>query len=242
MLELIQVSKSFKSKFTKQNALIDISLKIHEGDIFGIVGKSGVGKSTLLNILSLQMLPDSGTFLFKNQKVDSLKKIQKQKMINETSFIFQDFSLLYNLTILENIALPLKLRGISKEERLKKAKLMLEFVGLLDKQDAYPIKLSGGEVQRISIARALVTEPKILYLDEPTSSLDEATTLDILNIIKKVHQKFNITIILVSHQMSAIKYICTRVLLLEQGKIKRLGPIQNSNDFKPTYDLLWEEA
>jgi D-methionine transport system ATP-binding protein len=239
MIKINQIKKSFISKNNSVHALNDISFDIQSGEVFGIVGKSGVGKSTLLNILSLSMLPDSGHYYLFGKDVTLLNSNEKKSLLLETSFIYQNFSLLYNLNVIDNVSLPLKLRGIDKITRYIKAKEMLSFVGLLDKANDYPITLSGGEAQRISIARALITNPKLLFLDEPTSALDDETAYDILNLIKKLHEEFKPTMILVSHQMQTIRYLCDRVMVLDHNKVKRIGPIQKHEQIDTSYDALW---
>jgi len=241
MIKIKQIKKSFISKNNSVHALNDISFDIQPGEVFGIVGKSGVGKSTLLKILSLSMLPDSGHYYLFGKDVTLLNSSEKKDLLLETSFIYQNFSLLYNLNVIDNVSLPLKLRGIDKITRYIKAKEMLSFVGLLDKANDYPITLSGGEAQRISIARALITNPKLLFLDEPTSALDDETAYDILSLIKKLHEEFKPTMILVSHQMQTIRYLCDRVMVLEHNKVKRIGSIQKQAHIDTSYDALWGE-
>jgi len=242
MIQLKQIRKSFISKNNSVHALNDISLEINSGEVFGIVGKSGVGKSTLLKILSLSMLPDSGHYYLFGKDVTTLNTQEKKTLLLETSFIYQNFSLLYNLNVIDNVSLPLKLRGVDKHTSYTKAKEMLAFVGLLDKASDYPITLSGGEAQRISIARALISNPKLLFLDEPTSALDDETALYILKLIKKIHSEFKPTMILVSHQLQTIKFLCDRVMVLENNQIKRIGPIKRQEHLDTSYDLLWGDG
>jgi D-methionine transport system ATP-binding protein len=239
MIKLEHISKSFKTKNNSVCALDDISLEIHDGEIFGIIGKSGVGKSTLLKILSLSMMYDTGTYTLMNIDVKTLTHKDKVKLLQNTSFIYQNFSLLYNLNVLDNVSLPLKLRGVDKLTRHQKAREMLAFVGLDSKALDYPITLSGGEAQRISIARALITDPKLLFLDEPTSALDEETAYDILKLIRKLHETFKPTIVFVSHQIQSIKYLCDRVMMLEDNKIKHIGKIDKLSTLSTTYDAIW---
>lgn len=243
MIKLEGITKTFISKKETLHALADVSFYVKPGEIFGIVGKSGVGKSTLLKILSLQSKPDSGKISFFDEKVNYKDHRRIKSFIRETSYIYQNFSLLYNLSTLENVALPLKLLGVPKKERLHKAAELLKFVGLESKKDNYPITLSGGEAQRVSIARALITEPKILFCDEPTSSLDEETAYEILKLIKNVHDEFKPTIIFVSHQIEMVKFICDRVLLLEGGKIKRLEEIKKAKNLEFNYEKkIWGDS
>src|SRR5690554_5914892 len=155
MIKLEHISKSFQSKSNSVHALSNISLEIKSGEIFGVIGKSGVGKSTLLKILSLSMKPDQGKYFLLGKDVTLLNDKETKTLLRETSFIYQNFSLLYNLNVLDNVSLPLKLRGVDKKTRHAKALEFLTFVGLSSKAKDYPMTLSGGEAQRVSIARAL---------------------------------------------------------------------------------------
>lgn len=242
MFEITNLTKQFHTKKEHTLALDNLSFHIKKGEIFGVIGKSGVGKSTLLKILSFQIPFDQGDFLFDGKLVKDLNQNEKRDLVLQTSYIHQSFSLLYNLNVIDNITLPLIIRGIKKNEANLKAKEMLAFVGLDAKALSYPITLSGGESQRIAIARALVTNPKVIYADEPTSSLDDETSYEILNLLLKVNKEFNTTIIFVSHQTNLVKYICHRVLLLENGKIKRLSTIENNLNITTSYEeIIWGE-
>lgn len=239
MIKLEHISKSFHKKNNSVHALDDISLHIKQGEIFGVIGKSGVGKSTLLKILSLSMHPDKGSYYLLGKDVAKLNSKDKKNLLRETSFIYQGFSLMYNLNVLDNVSLPLKLRGVDKHRRYEAALKLLSFVGLESKVLDYPITLSGGEIQRISIARALITNPKLLFLDEPTSALDEETAYDILKLIKRVHESFKPTIVFVSHQIQSIKFLCDIVMVLEDNKVKRIGKIKKLDTLKTGYDAVW---
>lgn len=242
MFEITNLTKQFHTKKDHILALDDLSFHIKKGEIFGVIGKSGVGKSTLLKILSFQIPFDDGQFIFDGKSVKELNQKEKRDLVLTTSYIHQSFSLLYNLNVLDNIALPLIIRGTNKNDAYLKAKEMLDFVGLSSKALSYPITLSGGEAQRIAIARALVTNPKVIYADEPTSSLDDETSYEILNLLLKVNNEFNTTIIFVSHQTNLVKYICHRVLLLENGKIKRLSLVKNNKKVTTNYEeIIWGE-
>lgn len=241
MIKIDHIYKKFIEKDNTVSALTNISFEIPDGEIFGIIGKSGAGKSTLLKILSLQMKPDTGHVIIDSKIIDELNEKELRHMIHQTGYIFQNFNLLYNKTVLDNVALPLLLQGVSKAERYEKAQSMLTFVGLSSKQNNYPITLSGGEAQRVAIARALVTSPKILYCDEPTSALDEDTALDILNLLKRIHEVFKPTMIFVSHQLSVIQYMCDKAILLENGHLAKYGIVKKSNSFlSHTLTNLWE--
>lgn len=208
MLEAINITKRYD-----RNVLDGLSFVVQPGEIVGVVGKSGSGKSTLLRLLNLIETPDSGELLFDGKRIDPLNKKQLLHAQQEIGMIFQNYNLLHNRTVFENVYLPLKLMGKSSEKVLE----MLSFVGMEDKADIYPAKLSGGEKQRVAIARALIREPKILLCDEPTSALDEDTKADVLALLQKVQQTFQPAVIFVSHELTAVRQICQRVFVLEDA-------------------------
>lgn len=208
MLEAINITKRYD-----RNVLDGLSFAVQPGEIVGVVGKSGSGKSTLLRLLNLIETPDSGELLFDGKRIDPLNKKQLLHAQQEIGMIFQNYNLLHNRTVFENVYLPLKLMGKSSEKVLE----MLSFVGMEDKADIYPAKLSGGEKQRVAIARALIREPKILLCDEPTSALDEDTKADVLALLQKVQQTFQPAVVFVSHELTAVRQICQRVFVLEDA-------------------------
>ncbi|EEV28842.1 methionine ABC transporter ATP-binding protein [Enterococcus casseliflavus] len=208
MLEAINITKRYD-----RNVLDGLSFAVQPGEIVGVVGKSGSGKSTLLRLLNLIETPDSGELLFDGKRIDPLNKKQLLHAQQEIGMIFQNYNLLHNRTVFENVYLPLKLMGKSSKKVLE----MLSFVGMEDKADSYPAKLSGGEKQRVAIARALIREPKILLCDEPTSALDEDTKADVLALLQKVQQTFQPAVIFVSHELTAVRQICQRVFVLEDA-------------------------
>lgn len=208
MLEAINITKRYD-----RSVLDGLSFAVQPGEIVGVVGKSGSGKSTLLRLLNLIETPDSGELLFDGKRIDPLNKKQLLHAQREIGMIFQNYNLLHNRTVFENVYLPLKLMGKSSEKVLE----MLSFVGMEDKADSYPAKLSGGEKQRVAIARALIREPKILLCDEPTSALDEDTKADVLALLQKVQQTFQPAVIFVSHELTAVRQICQRVFVLEDA-------------------------
>lgn len=209
----------------------------------GVVGKSGAGKTTLLRVLSLQMPVDSGTLGFAATPIDATTPAPvRREVIRRTATVFQGFSLLYNRSVMDNVALPLKLRGVARAERRRRAAEMLEFVGLGARAAAWPITLSGGEAQRAAIARALITDPEVLFLDEPTSALDAETSLGILDLLKAVQNRSPVTMILVAHQLSVVRYMCDRVLHLEGGRVRHLGPIRQAAVFPvDSPEALWPD-
>lgn len=197
---------------------LEIDLKINEGEIFGILGKSGSGKTTLLKVLD-------GITDFDNGSINFLKEIN-------TATIFQDFNLLNNKTVYENIELPLKIKGLINENSKKDINKVIEFVGLINKINDYPKTLSGGEKQRVAIARSLVTRPNLLLCDEPTASLDDNIKYDILELFKKINEKYRTTIIIITHELSVAKAICNRVAIIEKGRILEILEIFNKKSKK----------
>ncbi len=216
MIELNGIIKQYQGRDGPFNALNDISVHIKKREKFGIIGESGSGKSTLLRMINALETPDEGTVTVDGDNVGSLSPKQLRKYRKKIGMIFQQFNLLNNKTVLENITLPLKLH---KFESALDAEEVLSFVGLSDKKDNYPGQLSGGQKQRVGIARALITNPKILLCDEPTSALDEKTTDEIVSVLRKAHEVYGMTIVVVTHELNVIKQLCDRTLVLEEGNV-----------------------
>lgn len=244
VLEVENLGKTFNApgRGGRIAALRNISFRVAPREVLGVVGKSGAGKTTLLRVLSLQMPPDNGTLSFGTTRIeDSTSASVVRDVTRQTSTVFQGFSLLYNRNVLENVALPLKLRKVARSARTEKAHAMLDFVGLKAKAEAYPITLSGGEAQRVAIARALITDPQVLFLDEPTSALDAQTSREILDLLKKAQRNYSMAMILVAHHLDVVRYMCDRVLHLEDGAARHLGPIGNSLQFRADpIEALWD--
>ncbi|MBD5639674.1 methionine ABC transporter ATP-binding protein [Clostridium botulinum] len=219
MIEVSNLKKIIKDKVI----LEDISLSIKEGEVFGIVGHSGAGKSTLLRCLNGLESYEEGSIKINGEKINELSKKQLRILRKDLGMIFQSFNLLKRKNVFQNIALPLEIWGMSKNEINNRVKELLKLVDLEDKAYAKLHNLSGGQKQRVAIARALALEPKILLCDEATSALDPKTTKDILNLLKDINEKLGITIVIVTHQMEVIKEICERVAIMDKGKIKSLG-------------------
>lgn len=219
MIQLENLNKVFHPKDGPFSAVSNVSLYIHQGDVFGIIGFSGAGKSTLLRMINLLEKPSSGEIRIDGNALLELSRKQLLAQRKSMGMIFQHFNLLTNRTALENIELPLEFSGVSKTERRKRALECLEIVDLSDKKDAFPSQLSGGQKQRIAIARAIVTQPKILLCDEPTSAVDPQTKESILHYLKKINQQFGITIVIVTHEMQLVHKICNRVAVMEQGQV-----------------------
>ena len=225
MIEIQHLSKTFAGADGSVEALRDINLKINDGDIFGIIGMSGAGKSTLVRCINMLERPSSGTVLINGRDIGALSAEELRKVRRRTTMIFQSFNLLMQRTCLANICFPLELAGMKKAEAKKRAGELLELVGLSDKANAYPAQLSGGQQQRIAIARALATDPEVLLCDEATSALDPKTTRSILELIKQINERLGITVIIITHQMSVIEDICTRVAILEHGTVVEEGEV-----------------
>lgn len=200
-------------------AIKDINLQIKKGEIFGIIGLSGAGKSTLIRCLNRLEEPTSGKIVIDNKEITSQSKSELRKTRQEIGMIFQHFNLLSSKNVYKNIAFPLELEGMKKEEIEEKVNTLLKYVELEDKKESYPSQLSGGQKQRVAIARALANNPKILLSDEGTSALDPKTTKSILELLCKIRDEFGLTIVLITHQMEVIKDICDRVAIIENGEI-----------------------
>ena len=204
MIELKNISKSFETAEGRVEALKNVSLRIEDGDIYGIIGMSGAGKSTLVRCINMLERPTEGEIVINGENIGALKEAELRKRRRKITMIFQGFNLLMQRTCLDNICFPLELSGVKKSEARKKAAELLKTVGLPDKGKAYPAQLSGGQQQRIAIARALATNPEILLCDEATSALDPKTTGAILDLIKDINKKLGITVIVITHQMSVV--------------------------------------
>lgn len=225
MIEIKNLSKTFKTADSSLDALKNVSLTINDGDIYGIIGMSGAGKSTLVRCINMLERPTEGQILIDGVDMGSLSSKQLRDARRNITMIFQGFNLLMQRNCLKNICFPLELEGMKKEDAKKRALELLEIVGLPDKAKAYPAQLSGGQQQRIAIARALATNPKVLLCDEATSALDPNTTHSILNLIRDINKKLGITVIIITHQMSVVEEICNRVAILDNGTVVEQGEV-----------------
>lgn len=223
MIELKNVSKTFDSGTGEVDALKNVSLTIEDGDIYGIIGMSGAGKSTLVRCINLLERPTSGEVIVNGEHLDTMSPSQLRAARRDITMIFQHFNLLMQRTCLKNICFPMEISGVKKADAEKKARELLELVGLPDKAEAYPAQLSGGQKQRIAIARALATNPKVLLCDEATSALDPKTTRQILELIKDINAKLGITVVIITHQMSVVKEVCSHVAILDDGCVAEEG-------------------
>jgi len=225
MIEIKNLSKTFRTAAGTVEALKDISLTVNDGDIYGIIGMSGAGKSTLVRCINMLERPTEGTVVMDGQDVGALSTKQLREFRRNVTMIFQGFNLLMQKNCLRNICFPLELAGVKKEEAVKRAMELLEIVGLADKAKSYPAQLSGGQQQRIAVARALATQPKVLLCDEATSALDPKTTHDILDLLKDINERLGITVIIITHQMSVVEEICNRVAILDGGVVAEEGEV-----------------
>ena len=223
MIELKHLYKTFDTAGGKVDALKDVTLSIGDGNIYGIIGMSGAGKSTLVRCINMLERPTSGQVIVNGQDLGELTPAQLRAARREITMIFQQFNLLMQRNCLQNICFPMELAGIRKAAAEKRARELLELVGLPDKAKAYPAQLSGGQQQRIAIARALATDPKVLLCDEATSALDPNTTQSILRLIRDINKKMGITVVVITHQMSVVKEICTHVAILDDGEVVENG-------------------
>ena len=227
MIKVEHTNKTFSGKYGEVHALQDVSIHVEKGDIYGIIGFSGAGKSTLLRLVNGLETPDSGTVMVHDQDLGSLKKAELRKLRRKIGMVFQQFNLLDSKTVFHNIALPLILEKAPKDVIEKKVNEVLRFVELEDKKDTYVSQLSGGQKQRVGIARALTTTPDILLCDEATSALDPQTTASILELLKSINEQFQITIVIITHQMSVIREICNRVAIIEHGELVENGLVED---------------
>lgn len=230
MIRFEKVTKSFLINGEESKIIDNINLSIKKKEIYGLVGETGSGKSTILRLMNGFIEPDNGDIYLMGKKLD---KSTKHDLVKDTSMIFQAFNLLGNLNVIDNVLLPTKLRKGNKKDNIKKANELLSFVGLSNFEQSYIRNLSGGQKQRVAIARTLMTNPKLIFCDEPTSALDEKMSYDVLSLLKKINEEFETTIVVVSHDISVIKALCNRVAIIEDGKIsdivslkrKELAPV-----------------
>ena len=225
IIEIKNLTKTFGSGENQVEALRDVNISVESGEIFGIIGLSGAGKSTLVRCINLLERPNEGQVLFHGQNMMTMTDKQLRLQRRKITMIFQSFNLLEQRTALDNICFPLELVGTPRKEAVKRAKELLEIVGLPDKANAYPVQLSGGQKQRIAIARALATDPEVLLCDEATSALDPKTTDSILKLLQKINRERGITVIIITHQMSVIEQICHRVAILDHGDVAEIGKV-----------------
>ena len=220
MIRVEHLKKTFPLGKEKEfHAIKDVSFSVKQGEVYGVIGLSGAGKSTLVRCLNRLEEPTEGKIYIDGTEITKLGKKELSEMRKKMSMIFQNFNLFAQKTVHQNIAYPLELAGMKKDDVNKRVRELLSFVGLLDKEDSYPSEISGGQKQRVAIARALATNPKIILSDEGTSALDPENTKAIMDLLKKTVETFNTTIILITHQMEVAKEICDRIAVMEDGYI-----------------------
>ncbi len=227
VIEIKNLYKTFVSGNSKVEALKNINFSVEKGDIYGIIGMSGAGKSTLVRCLNYLERPTSGSVVIEGHELESLSEKELREIRRNIGMIFQNFNLLMQENVLKNVAFPLVIHGVPKKEAEKKARNLLETVGLLEKAGSFPAQLSGGQKQRVAIARALASNPGILLCDEATSALDPQTTQQILELLRKINAEMGITIIIITHSMNVVREICHNVAIVEEGEIVENGLVED---------------
>ncbi|MFT4028884.1 MAG: ATP-binding cassette domain-containing protein [Protaetiibacter sp.] len=223
IVQLRGVSKRFESRRRTVVAVDDVDLEVGAGEVFGVVGYSGAGKSTLLRLINALERPTSGQVLVEGVDVTALRGRELRELRRRIGMIFQQFNLMESRTVAYNVGFPLTLTRTPRTEIRRRVAEVLEFVGLADKASAYPSQLSGGQKQRVGIARALAAHPDILICDEATSALDPQTTDEVLTLLTRANRDYGLTIVLITHEMEVVKKICTRVAVMQDGRIVEQG-------------------
>ncbi|MCR0983167.1 methionine ABC transporter ATP-binding protein [Roseomonas populi] len=224
-ISLQALVREYRGRGTPLRALDGVSLDVAPGEIYGIVGRSGAGKSTLLRCVNLLERPDSGRVTVLGQEMTALDEAALRQARRGIGMVFQHFNLLSSRTVAANIAFPLEIAGVPRSEREARVAELLPLVGLEERRDHYPAQLSGGQKQRVGIARALASRPRVLLCDEATSALDPETTEEILSLIRSVRDRLDLTVLLITHEMSVVKAICDRVAVMEAGKVIEQGRV-----------------
>lgn len=225
LIQIRELSKVYSTPEGEVVALDRVSLDVRKGEIYGVIGMSGAGKSTLIRCVNRLDAPTGGQVLYRGQDVLRMSKPDLIKLRRKVSMIFQQFNLLMQRTVGENVRYPLEIAGLPRRDADKRVMELLEIVGLQDRAKAYPAQLSGGQRQRVAIARALASQPEVLLSDEATSALDPMTTQSILNLLKDINRRLGITVILITHEMAVIRQICDRVTILDGGRIAEEGTV-----------------
>ena len=225
IIKIEGLSKSFVNKNTTVHALDNIDLDIYKGEIFGIIGLSGAGKSTLVRCINYLEIPTSGSVIYMGSNLSKMSVDKIRKTRQSMGMIFQQFNLLAQRNVLDNVCFPMEIAGVPKKNAEKRAIELLKLVGLEDRIKAYPAQLSGGQKQRVAIARAIANEPKVLLCDEATSALDPDTTKQILKLIREINKNLGITVVVITHEMKVIESICDRVAIIDHSKIAEIGTV-----------------
>lgn len=227
MITVKNVSKTFNTPTGKVEVLKNINLSVENGDIFGIIGFSGAGKSTLIRCLNGLEKPDSGNIVVGENEITKLNRKELRNARKKIGMIFQQFNLFDSRTVYENIAFPLEISGYKKEKIKSRVEEILDLVELSEKRDSYPLQLSGGQKQRVGIARALANNPDVLLSDEATSALDPQTTFSILELLKNINKRLNLTIVIITHELDVLRYCTNNMVVLEDGHIVENGSTEN---------------
>ena len=225
MIDIQDLSLTYAGPQGPVHALKNINLHIQAGEVFGIIGRSGAGKSSLVRCMNLLNRPGSGKMIVNGRDLLQLSDAQLRQARQEIGMVFQHFNLLSSRTVFDNAALPLELAGVSKAEIAQRITPLLELVGLAHLANRYPAQISGGQKQRVGIARALASNPRVLLSDEATSALDPETTRSILDLLRQVNRELGVTVVLITHQMQVIKQIADRVAVMEAGQVVELGAV-----------------
>src|SRR5690554_3266705 len=228
VIELTDVTKTFPPRARGEQPLIaldNVSLEIEQGDIYGIIGYSGAGKSTLVRLINALERSTSGSIVVGGEELSTLRERELRRIRLGIGMVFQQFNLFTSRTVWGNVAYPLTVAGVPKEQHQQRISDLLHFVGLADKAHAYPDQLSGGQKQRVGIARALATSPRILLADEATSALDPETTREVLGLLKRVNEEFGVTIVVITHEMEVIRSIAHKVAVMDSGRIIERGDV-----------------
>ena len=225
MIDLRGITQTYQGPQGPVEALRGIDLTIQPGEVFGIIGKSGAGKSSLVRVINLLNRPTTGQVIVGGRDLTQLNDAQLREARREIGMVFQHFNLLSSRTVFDNAALPLELAGMDKAAIRERVNPLLELVGLAHLADRYPAQISGGQKQRVGIARALASRPKVLLSDEATSALDPETTRSILDLLRQVNREMGLTVVLITHQMQVIKQVADRVAVIEAGRIVEQGRV-----------------
>ena len=222
MIRIKNLSKTF-DKSCNVDALKNVNLSIEAGDVCGVIGMSGAGKSTLLRCIAMLETPSSGSIEIDGRDIFSLKGKELLDLKKSLGVVFQGYNLLMQRSIRQNIAFPLELIKMPKDQIAKRVDELLRLVGLSDKAEEYPSQLSGGQRQRVAIARAQASNPKVLLCDEPTSALDPLTTRSILKLLREINHTLGVTIVIITHEIGVVRSICNKVAVIDAGEIAESG-------------------
>ncbi|KAA8820397.1 ABC transporter [Bifidobacterium rousetti] len=223
MIQFDHLKKSYGTGADAHEVLHDINLTIEDGEVFGFLGSSGAGKSTLVRTINLLERPTEGKVIIDGKDVSHVSGRELAELRTKIGMIFQDFNLFQQRTVLRNVTFPLELAHRPKDQRIERGRRLLRLVGLEGFEDRYPSQLSGGQQQRVAIARALANEPKIMLCDEATSALDSTTTVQILDLLRRINRELGVTLVIITHSLAVARNICDRVAMIDGGNIVEVG-------------------